>query len=136
MRGMIVKFANVEEAREFFSSDRFAVENGMYIDELGEGWCRCSFDISERQTNANGKVMGGAIFTLADFAVAVASCNLHWPTVSQQANITFLKPAKGSRLSAMAKCRKDGRTICVYTVDVTDELGTDVAQLSLTCYKL
>ena len=131
-----MKFSNTEEAREFFKSDRFAVENGMQIEELGEGWCVCNFDITERQTNANSHVMGGAIFTLADFAAAVASCNMHWPTVTQQASVSFLKAAKGKRLIAKASCRKDGRVICVYTVEITDDLGTDVAQITMTCYKL
>ena len=72
--------------------------------------------------------MGGAVFTLADFAFAVAANAFEETvTVSQHVSITFLAPAKGKRLFAQARCRKAGRTTCLYEVDVTDELGGFVA---------
>ena len=46
--------------------------------------------------NANKAPMGGAIFTLADFAYAVASNGFTDKIiVSQQVSITFLAPARG-----------------------------------------
>ena len=78
--------------------------------------------------NANNAPMGGAIFTLADFAFAVAANGgSERVTVSQHVSITFLSPAKGSELLAEASCRKAGRTTCLYQVEVRDELGTYVA---------
>lgn len=129
-------FRDVEEARAYFEGDRFAVENGMTIDALDEDGCTCSVALSSRHRNANGGVMGGAIVTLADFAFAVASNNAHRPTVGQQFSVNFLSGTRGSRLIARARCRKDGRTTCVYNVDVTDDLGRDIAQFVGTGYKL
>ena len=76
-------FRDIEDARAYFEGDRFAVENGITLDELGENWATCSMTIAPRHMNANGGVMGGAIFTLADFAFAAASNNVHRPTVAQ-----------------------------------------------------
>ena len=129
-------FRDLEDARAYFEGDRFAVENGMRIDEIGDGTSVCSMTIEKRHLNANGGVMGGAIFTLADFAFAAAANNRHRPTVAQQVSVNFMSGARGSRLIARAKCKKDGRTTCVYNIDVTDDAGRDVAQFIGTGYKL
>ncbi len=121
-------FQSIEEARAFFAGDRFAVDNGMRIDEIGDGSSVCSLELGEGHQNANHSVMGGVIFTLADFAFAVAANNRHFPTVTQQVSISFLNAAKGDRLIARALCKKDGKNSCVYSIDVTDDLGCEVAQ--------
>ena len=129
-------FESLEDARAYFEGDRFATENGMTLDAIGEGASECSMTLTARHQNANGGVMGGAIFTVADFAFAAAVNNVHRPTVAQQVSINYLNAPKGSRLIATARCRKDGRTSCVYVVDVADDTGRDVAQFVGTGYKL
>lgn len=129
-------FKDVDDARAYFEGDRFAVENGMSIDSLDAQGCVCSMDIAPRHRNANGGVMGGAIFTLADFAFAAASNNVHRPTVALQVSVNFLSGTRGSRLIARARCHRDGKTTCVYNVDVTDDLGRAIAQFVGTGYKL
>ena len=128
-------FKNIDEAREFFTGDTFAKANGIVIVELWEDGCLCSMELRDVHRNAVGGVMGGVIFTLGDFAFAVASNNVHMTTVAQQVSISFLSGSRGSRLFARAKCRKDGRTSCVYNIDITDDLGRDVAQFIGTGYK-
>ena len=127
---------NAEEARDYFSQDRFATENGMSIDELDGEHAVTSLTISSRHKNAFGGVMGGAIFTLADFAFAALTNNRERVVVAQQVSINYLSPAKGNRLVATARYRKDGRSSCVVNVDVTDETGRDVAQFVGTGFKL
>ena len=129
-------FANIEEARDFFSGDRYAVESGITLEELPEGGSVCAMRLTAHHRNAEGGVMGGAIFTLMDFAFATASSNVHRPTVAQQVSINYLSAPKGSRLIARAACRKDGRTSCVYQVNVEDDQGRDVAQAVFTGFKL
>ena len=106
----------IEEARAYFSEDRFATENGITLDELDGEHAVTSMTLSPRHRNAFGGVMGGAIFTLADFAFASA--------------------AKGKRLIATARYRKDGRSSCVVNVDVADDTGRDIAQFVGTGFKL
>ena len=109
---------------------------GITLDELWEGGCVCSMPIGDMHKNAAGGVMGGAIFTLADFAFAVASNNRHRTTVAQQVSVNFLSGTRGSRLIARAQCKKDGKTTCVYNIDIMDNLGRDIAQFIGTGYKL
>ena len=73
---------------------------------------------------------GGAIFTLADFAFAVAS-NWNKPLhVSTTSQITYLGVARGARLIAEAHKVKEGRSTCYYLVDVKDDLGNEVAHVT------
>ena len=123
---------NIEEIREIFKNDRFATENGAVIDEVGEDFSVCSLEISPRHQNAVGAVMGGVPFMLADFAFAVAVNHETMNTVSLSSTISFLGVAKGNRLIAKAECVKFGRATCYYTVHITDEIGTRVAEVVFT----
>ena len=128
-------FSSIEEARDFFINDRFAYENGITLDEVAPGTAVTSFTIEARHRNAEGGVMGGAIFTLIDFAFAAAASSIHRPTLAQQVSMNFLSGSRGTKLTAKAVCRKDGKTTCVYQVDVSDDLGRDIAQAVVTGYK-
>lgn len=132
----MANFNSLEEAREFFYKDKFAVETGVTLDELTEDKAICSLEITNIHKNAYGGVMGGVIFTLSDFAFAVLSNQLHQPTVAQQVSINYLSAPKGNKLTAEAYCRKNGRTSSIIIVDVSDDVGRDVAQFVGTGFKL
>ena len=122
----------MEELTKRFHEDRFAAQAGVEIREAEPGRALCAMPLRPCHMNANNTPMGGAIFTLADFAYAVASNGFTDKIiVSQQVAITFLAPAKGTELLAEAKCLKAGRTTCLYEVDVRDELGTYVAHATV-----
>lgn len=127
--------SDIEKVREFFAKDRFATDNGAVIEQVGENSATVSMEIKEHHRNAVGIVMGGAIFTLADFAFAVASNHEDPGTVSLSANITFLKASKGNKLIAKAECVRNGRTTCYYRVTVTDDTGALIAEVTTSGYK-
>ena len=130
------RFTTIDEARVYFSCDRFATENGMTLDELDETHAVTSLTVDARHKNAYGGVMGGAIFTLADFAFAALTNDRERITVAQQVSINYLSPVKGSRLVATARYKKDGRNSCVVNVDVADDTGREIAQFVGTGFKL
>ena len=129
-------FHSLEEAREYFKGDIFAAENGMVIRELGEDYALCAMTLREDHRNAYGGVMGGVLFTLADFAFAVLANQLHRLTVAQQVSVNFLSPPKGDRLTARAEVKKSGKSSTVINVDVFDEAGREVIQFVGTGFKL
>ena len=129
-------FKTPVEARAYFSKDRFATDNGMTLDELDESHAVTSMTLGDRHRNAYGGVMGGAIFTLADFAFAALTNDTERVVVAQQVSINYLSAPKGARLVATARYRKDGRASCVVNVDVADDTGRDVAQFVGTGFKL
>ena len=132
----LATFESIEEAREFFKGDKFATNIGVHLDELGEDYCVCSLELCDDFRNAYGAVMGGAIFTLGDFAFAVLSNQLHRPTVGLQVSINYLSGSKGEKLIAKAHYRKNGRTTSVINVDITDDTGREIAQFVGTGYKM
>lgn len=58
---------------EFFERDRFARENGIRVVEVRLGFARTEMTVEPRHLNSVGILQGGALFTLADLAFAVAS---------------------------------------------------------------
>jgi acyl-CoA thioesterase len=123
----------IERARETFGHDRFATEvTGIEIVDVAENYARCELAIDSRHRNAMGAVMGGAIFTLADFCFAVAANAEKLSVVSVSSNIVYLNAVRGERLIAEAHCLKSGRRNCFFRVTVTDELGTLVAEVTET----
>lgn len=132
----MANFNSLEEAREFFYKDKFAVDTGITLDELTEDTAVCSLVINDNHKNAYGGVMGGVIFTLADFAFAVLSNQIHQLTVAQQVSINYLSAPKGDKLIADATCRKNGRNSSIVIVNVSDDVGRDVAQFVGTGFKL
>ena len=129
-------YKTLKEAQEVFRGDRFATANGMQIDELGEDWCVCSMTLTENHRNAYGGVMGGVIFTLADYALAVTANQIHYLSVAQQVSINYLSAPKGQRLTARSRCVKSGKSTTVINVDVSDETGRQIAQFTGTAFKL
>ena len=126
----------IEEVRELFGNDRFATEAcGCRVVEASRGHAVCEFDIVEGHLNAQGRVMGGAIFTLADFTLAIA-CNIgEEPTVAVNNSIQYLNATKGNKLIATCDVDKSGRSLGFYVVNVTDDLGAPIAKMTATCFR-
>ena len=127
----------LEEAREMFNKDLYAIKlTDAVIDEVGEDYAKCSLELTPDHRNAYGGVMGGVMFTLADFTFAVSSNFRQGHTVSVTSQINFTGMAKGKKLIAESRLIKDGRTVCLYAIDITDELGTKVAFVTFSGMKL
>jgi acyl-CoA thioesterase len=124
----------LEEARKIFSKDRYAtVLSGAVVEEIGDNYAKCSMKVTEDHRNAYGGIMGGAIYTLADFAFAVASnYDKECATVSLVGQASFLSASKGNELFAEARMIKDGKRNNFFEVTVTDDLDKLIAIVSFT----
>ena len=133
---MLPENPTVAELEAFFNADRFATQAaGCRIVEGRRGHGVAEMELADIHRNAQGNVMGGAIFTLADFALAIA-CNVgEVPTVSVTSSIEFLSATRGAKLTATADCEKDGRHLAFYAVKVTDDTGRLIARVSATAYR-
>ncbi|MCR5188554.1 MAG: PaaI family thioesterase [Treponema sp.] len=119
---------DLEKAKEFFNDDKFATQAaGIELVEVSDKYAKCYMKIQDKHLNAANMVMGGAIFTLADFAYAVASNFNQTPTVTRTSEITYLGQPRGDSLIAETKLIKDGRTTCTYEIIVKDEYNSMVA---------
>lgn len=118
---------DLEEIKEIYKNDRFAYMAGCEIIQAEPGKAVCEMPIGDVHLNAHGGVMGGAIFTLADFAFAVCSNYSGVPSVGIECNIRYFSAPKGKKLIAVCTTDKEGRTLGHYTVDISDETGRKVA---------
>ncbi|MBR1568904.1 MAG: PaaI family thioesterase [Lachnospiraceae bacterium] len=122
---------DLEEARNYFKDDRFATEaSGIIIEAVDDGYAKCSMKIEDRHRNAVNQVMGGAIYTLADFVFAVATNTKEQWTVTTVSQISYIGTVKGDTLYAESRCIKDGRRTCFYEIEIKDDLGNLVAVVS------
>ncbi len=133
----------LEEVKEFFQNDVYATgTTGIEILEARPGYAKVSLSIDERHMNAANRVMGAVYYTMADFAFAVAFAVANnydmeeAVTVTLSSQISFLSAAKGNRLFAEARVLKEGYGTTFYTVEVMDELGTQIAVVSSSGYRM
>lgn len=119
----------------FNDNDHFAKENGMVITRLGEGTSEAVLTASERHFNGMGIIMGGALFTLSDFAFAAAIHTFGFRAVGMNTSTAFLKPGKGvpgakftARATLVSKTRRTG----VFDVNVYDEENRLLAHSLMT----
>lgn len=127
----------LEQLDEFFRHDTFAYKQaGCRIVEgwRGHGVCEMVLE-PEKHCNAQNFVMGGAVFTLADYAFAVASMCGEASSVSLSCSVEFITATRGRKLIATCDEDKNGRKVGFYTTLVHDDLGELVAKVSTTCYR-
>jgi len=117
--------------------DRLIELFGMKIENVEPGKADVVMTVTENQLNAASLCHGGAIFSLADVAFALA-CNSHGVmALALEASINYLRPAKkGEILKAMAREKNLGKKTGLYIVEVINEKGKKVAFFKATAYCL
>ncbi len=106
---------------EFSKKDKFANQIGLELLEYSKGYAKAKLKIAKTHLNAVNTVHGGAIFSLADFAFAVAA-NTHGNiSVALNVNISYLKAISEGSLFAEAKEVSINPKIATYNVRVFNE---------------
>lgn len=128
---------DLERAKAQFSADLFATQTtGVEILEASAGHAKCMLRLKPNHMNCLGVPMGGAIFTLADYAYAIASNFDQRPAISTSGQITYLSQAKGDILYAEANAIRSGRSTNFFKIEISDNLGNDVAYMTMNGFVL
>lgn len=118
----------MQELEQFFSTgDRFARHSGIELVEVGPGRAKARMKIEPFHFNIAGTVHGGAIFTLADFAFAVASNSHGTLAMGINTTVSFVKTALAGTLYADASELSRNAKLATYSVLITDDAGDTVA---------
>ncbi len=115
--------------------DAFGRFIGIEAVFIEPGRARMRLDPDDRHRNGLGMVHGGALFTLADLALAAAANAGEHSAVAINASMTFVKPGRHGPLFAEARELSTGRTIAAYAVDVTNSDGVLLASFQATVYR-
>ena len=122
--------------QEFFKQDRFAELAGIELLEVKEGYSKTRLIITEVHLNAGRRTQGGALFTLADLALAAAANSHGALAFSLSSNITFLRSSgPGDTLYAEARERYLGRTTGYYQIDITNQKGDLIATFESSVFR-
>ncbi len=123
-------------AQEFFKNDLFAEGTGVELLEVKEGYSKARLTITEKHLNAGHRTQGGAIFTLADLALAAAANSHGTLAFSLSSTITFLRSSgPGDTLYAEARERYTGRTTGYYQIDITNQRGDLIATFESSVFR-
>ncbi len=126
---------DTETARRAFARDRYAQLSGIEIVETSKGYCKARMQIEDKHLNSVDVVHGGALFTLADLAFAVASNSHGQVALAINAHITYLQAVQTGVLYAVATEVDKPRKLGAYEVTISDEGGRIIATFNGMVYR-
>jgi len=125
----------IETIKKFFKGDRLAEYLGIELVEVSLGKAVAKMDVKDEHLNGINTVHGGAIFTLADFAFAVAANSHGRITVAINVSISFMKAATNGTLTAIANEISLNPKIATYTVNICNDDGELIAIFQGLAYR-
>lgn len=109
--------------------DRFARLCGLEVVSAGDGAAVVRMVVRDEHRNAMDMVHGGALFTLADYAFALACNSRHIPAVGLSTSMNFIRPGRSGAIEATARELSLTSKVGTYAVEIRDEAG----ELLATC---
>ena len=117
-------------------NDRFGKLLGVEILEVGEGSAVTQLKVADEHLNAASVAHGGAVFTLADIALAAASNSYGNIALLTNGSITFFGATKvGETLTARAEEIGGSRKLGHYRVAISNSDGESIAVYTATVYR-
>ncbi len=122
--------------KEFISKgDRFAANAGAVLVSIKERYAMSQMLVTKEHLNAGGVCQGGAIFTLADVALAAVTNSGLSLTFAIDSSIYYHRSAMlGDLLTAEAVAVSSHPKIPYCEVKVKNQDGVLIASFQATCY--
>ena len=112
----------------------FNYRNGLVCTDIGDGYAEFEVELSQWSMNSQNIAHGSLIFALCDEAAGIAASASGRSTVTQCANINFLRPGLSGKLYARSTRIREGRQTALYETVVTDEAGKLLAKATITFF--
>lgn len=125
----------MDKIRDFFKNDQFARHSGVELLDVSPGYAKARMDVQEFHLNGANMVHGGAIFTLADLAFAVASNSHGTLAVAINASIWYVRASSEGTLFAEAKEVSINPKLATYSIDITSDQGDMIASFEGMVYR-
>lgn len=135
---VVIKVENLTEyAKEQLKLCKGFIEANNYnVVLVKPNYCELEGIITSTSTNHLNIAHGGFIFGLADTAAGIAAMTDGRKAVTISSSINYLKPSKGSKLLAIAKCIKNGKSVAFFEVSIFDENNNLTSVANLTYHYL
>jgi acyl-CoA thioesterase len=119
-----------ERLRQRYEADESSKNLGIAFVQASEGQVVMSMPVQDTMLNGHGILHGGYLFTLGDTCFAFVCESSGHPSVSRQAEITYIAPGSaGSTLVATGVERTRFGRNNIVDVTITDEGGTHLAEM-------
>ena len=115
--------------------DQMAIMLGIEPVDCRPGYGKAIMPLDTRQCNGAGIAHGGAIFSLADIALALAANADGRLSLTLNASISFLNPGQNGPLTAEATEISASSKVAHYEIVVTDALGKPIAHCHGMAYR-
>lgn len=128
---------SLQDIKARYAADTFPKTLGIELQKLAPGYAQVSMCLQKNMLNLHGIGHGGAIFTLADTALGLASNSRGNPAVALTVTINYLAPAQpGTYLLATAQEEHLTRRTGVYRITITTAGGESIALARGTVYRI
>ena len=131
-----------EQKDRFFASyyenvSLFNAHNGIQLVGVDDHCSVVEVTLTPNSLNPLRTVHGGLIFSLLDVATGVAARAGGRMTVTQNANIYYLRPGRNTeKLTAKGRVIKEGRQTGLCEAEIFDDDGTLIAKGTATVFYL
>ena len=117
------------------SYDKFAKHLGAEVVELKEHYAKVKLKVQKHFLNGIDTAHGGVLFSLADYAFALAANTSGETGVAIQADIQFTKPAvEGDEIIVEAKIVTRSQRIGTFTAVITNQKQEILAHFSAMAF--
>ena len=122
-------------ADNFALKDQFAKHLGAKILEIKDGYAKVQLKIQKHFLNGVDTTHGGVLFSLADYAFALAANTSGEIGVAINANIQFIKPAfEGDEIVAEAKMFSRSKRLGTFSGSIINQKKEILAHFNATAY--
>lgn len=131
--------AQLRRIQKAIAAVPFARLLGIELDDIARGTATLAVNVRKELMQNQGVVHGGAIASLIDTATAFAIISLLAPgekVTTVNLAISYLRPATGGRLKAVARVVRGGHRLFVVSAEVFDKQGTLITTALSTYIKI
>jgi len=125
-----------EEMTNLFSNDAYAKKLNIKLVEWDEGYAKTEITITEEMLNFHKAAHGGLVFSLADYAFAIASNSHGQVAVGISTNMSYVEAAElGERLTCTATEVNNNGRLAIYNMEVKGDNGNLKATMEGMVYR-
>jgi len=126
-----------EKVTKIFKRDPYAKLLNMELLDWGPGYAKTAVTLTEDMQNFHFTANGGILFSLADYAFAVASNSHGQVAVGINTNMSFTAPGHvGERLICTATEKAKTRRLAVYQMEIHNDQDELKARMEGTVYRM
>lgn len=127
----------IDVLRRLLEKNPYATDMGIELIESGEGYALARVPLAKRFTNFYGGMHGGCSYSLGDTVAGLAATSFGHYVTTVDGHMNYLLPVRNTEyVYCEAECVRQGNSIGVYDVKITDDSGKLLCKGDYTYYQM